>query len=94
MTPAVTSAMTISKEDLPLNNKLRKPVVEKMHRDHVNSSIKKLKTLLTPEFLNQQPDSKLDLGDDDQLPETTAAETACFLHQFNSCQLKLLQMCP
>ncbi|KAL7837706.1 hypothetical protein SRHO_G00274170 [Serrasalmus rhombeus] len=63
MTPAVASAMTISKEHLPLNNKLRKPVVEKMRRDRINSSIEQLKTLLTPEFLNQQPDSKLEKAD-------------------------------
>ncbi|KAL7837702.1 hypothetical protein SRHO_G00274130 [Serrasalmus rhombeus] len=63
MTPAVISAMTISKEDLPLNNKLRKPVVEKMRRDRINSSIEQLKTLLTPEFLNQQPGSKLEKAD-------------------------------
>uniref|UniRef100_A0A3B4DCZ8 Orange domain-containing protein n=1 Tax=Pygocentrus nattereri TaxID=42514 RepID=A0A3B4DCZ8_PYGNA len=56
MTPAVPSAMTISKEHLPLNNKLRKPVVEKMCRDRINSSIEQLKILLTPDFLNQQPD--------------------------------------
>ncbi|KAL7837704.1 hypothetical protein SRHO_G00274150 [Serrasalmus rhombeus] len=63
MTPAVASAMTISKEHLPLNNKLRKPVVEKMRRDRINSSIEQLKTLLTPEFLNQQSDSKLEKAD-------------------------------
>ncbi|KAL6464919.1 hypothetical protein MHYP_G00272360 [Metynnis hypsauchen] len=67
MTPAVASARTISKEHLPLNNKLRKPVVEKMRRDHINNSIEQLKTLLAPEFLNQQPDSKLDLGDDEEV---------------------------
>uniref|UniRef100_A0A3B1IFW9 Transcription factor HES-5 n=1 Tax=Astyanax mexicanus TaxID=7994 RepID=A0A3B1IFW9_ASTMX len=63
MTPAITSAPSISKELLPLNNKLRKPVVEKMRRDRINSSIEQLKTLLTPEFLNQQPDSKLEKAD-------------------------------
>ncbi|XP_036415562.1 transcription factor HES-5-like [Colossoma macropomum] len=63
MTPAVTSAMTISKEHLPLNNKLRKPVVEKMRRDRINSSIEQLKTVLAPEFLNQQHDSKLEKAD-------------------------------
>ncbi|XP_072522615.1 transcription factor HES-2-like [Salminus brasiliensis] len=55
--PAITSATTISKELLPLNNKLRKPVVEKMR------SIEQLKTLLAPQFLNQQPDSKLEKAD-------------------------------
>ncbi|KAI4895251.1 hypothetical protein NFI96_022877, partial [Prochilodus magdalenae] len=63
MAPAVTSAMTISKEHLPLQNKLRKPVVEKMRRDRINSSTKQLRTLLAPEFLNQQPDSKLEKAD-------------------------------
>uniref|UniRef100_A0A3B4DDE2 BHLH domain-containing protein n=1 Tax=Pygocentrus nattereri TaxID=42514 RepID=A0A3B4DDE2_PYGNA len=42
MTPAVPSAMTISKEHL---------------------SIEQLKILLTPEFLNQHPDSKLEKAD-------------------------------
>ncbi|KAI4895248.1 hypothetical protein NFI96_022875 [Prochilodus magdalenae] len=66
--------MTISKEHLPLHNKftnqllllylqLRKPVVEKMRRDRINSSIEQLRTLLAPEFLNQQPDSKLEKVD-------------------------------
>ncbi|KAI4895242.1 hypothetical protein NFI96_004902 [Prochilodus magdalenae] len=63
MAPAVTSAMTISKEHLPLHNKLRKPVVEKMRRDRINSSIEQLRTLLAPEFHNQQPDSKLEKAD-------------------------------
>ncbi|XP_072521863.1 transcription factor HES-5-like [Salminus brasiliensis] len=63
MAPAITPAPTISKELLPLNNKLRKPVVEKMRRDRINSSIEQLKTLLASEFLNQQPDSKLEKAD-------------------------------
>ncbi|XP_072521924.1 transcription factor HES-5-like [Salminus brasiliensis] len=63
MAPAITSAPTISKELLPLNNKLRKPVVEKMRRDRINSSIEQLKILLASEFLNQQPDSKLEKAD-------------------------------
>ncbi|XP_017305501.1 transcription factor HES-5 [Ictalurus punctatus] len=63
MAPTITSAMTISNEHLPLNNKLRKPMVEKMRRDRINSSIEQLKSLLAPEFLNQQPDSKLEKAD-------------------------------
>ncbi|XP_017305503.1 transcription factor HES-5 [Ictalurus punctatus] len=63
MAPTITSAMTISNEHLPLNNKLRKPLVEKMRRDRINSSIEQLKSLLAPEFLNQQPDSKLEKAD-------------------------------
>ncbi|GAA6079212.1 transcription factor HES-5-like, partial [Tachysurus ichikawai] len=38
-------------------------MVEKMRRDRINSSIEQLKSLLAPEFLNQQPDSNLDKGD-------------------------------
>ncbi|KAI5093359.1 hairy-related 4.2-like [Silurus meridionalis] len=59
MAPTITSAMTISNEHLPLH-KLRKPRVEKMRRDRINSSIEQLRSLLAPEFLNQQPDSKLE----------------------------------
>ncbi|KAF5899194.1 transcription factor HES-5-like [Clarias magur] len=63
MAPAITSSLTISNEHLPLNNKLRKPMVEKMRRDRINSSIEQLKSLLAPEFLNQQTDSKLEKAD-------------------------------
>ncbi|XP_051957469.1 transcription factor HES-5-like [Xyrauchen texanus] len=58
MTPTI-----ISKEHLPLNNKWRKPIVEKMRRERINSSIEQLKCLLAPEFLNQQSDSKLEKAD-------------------------------
>ncbi|KAI5614987.1 hairy-related 4.2-like, partial [Silurus asotus] len=63
MAPTNTSAMTISNEHLPLSIKLRKPMVEKMRRDRINSSIEQLKSLLAPEFHNQQPDSKLEKAD-------------------------------
>uniref|UniRef100_A0A672P4Y7 BHLH domain-containing protein n=1 Tax=Sinocyclocheilus grahami TaxID=75366 RepID=A0A672P4Y7_SINGR len=42
---------------------LRKPRVEKMRRDRINSSIEQLKCLLAPEFLKQQPDTKLEKAD-------------------------------
>ncbi|KAF5899193.1 transcription factor HES-5-like, partial [Clarias magur] len=63
MAPAITSGLTFSNEHLPLNNKMRKPIVEKKCRDHINSSIEQLKSLPVPEFLNQQPDSKLEKAD-------------------------------
>ncbi|KAI7795200.1 hypothetical protein IRJ41_011276 [Triplophysa rosa] len=44
MTPTI-----ISDEHLHLNNKLRKPIVEKMRRDRINRSIEQLKALLDPE---------------------------------------------
>ncbi|XP_030632744.1 transcription factor HES-5-like [Chanos chanos] len=63
MAPTITSTMTFLKENQSLTNKLRKPVVEKMRRDRINNSIEQLKSLLSAEFLNQQPDSKLEKAD-------------------------------
>uniref|UniRef100_A0AAV2M721 BHLH domain-containing protein n=1 Tax=Knipowitschia caucasica TaxID=637954 RepID=A0AAV2M721_KNICA len=39
------------------------PVVEKLRRERINSSIEKLKSLLCTEFLQQQSDSKLEKAD-------------------------------
>ncbi|NP_001081974.1 hairy and enhancer of split 5, gene 2 L homeolog [Xenopus laevis] len=44
-------------------NKLRKPVVEKMRRDRINSSIEQLKVLLENVFHKQQPNVKLEKAD-------------------------------
>ncbi|KAM4652362.1 transcription factor HES-5-like [Discoglossus pictus] len=44
-------------------HKLRKPVVEKMRRDRINSSIETLKLLLEKEFQPQQPNVKLEKAD-------------------------------
>ncbi|CAF95252.1 unnamed protein product, partial [Tetraodon nigroviridis] len=41
---------------------LRKPLVEKLRRERINSSIEQLKSLLGP-GLQQQPDSKLEKAD-------------------------------
>ncbi|XP_059396653.1 transcription factor HES-5-like [Carassius carassius] len=57
MAPTITGSI-ISREQLPLSNKLRKPIVEKIRRERINSSIEKLKSLLGQEFLKQQPDSR------------------------------------
>ncbi|CAK6960928.1 transcription factor HES-5-like [Scomber scombrus] len=63
MAPTITAAMTNSQEHLTLTHKLRKPQVEKLRRDRINSSIEQLKSLLGPKFLKQQPDSKMEKGD-------------------------------
>ncbi|KAK7916479.1 hypothetical protein WMY93_012240 [Mugilogobius chulae] len=63
MTPTMTAAMGLSQEHLSLSHKLRKPVVEKLRRERINSSIEQLKSLLCAEFLQQQPDSKLEKAD-------------------------------
>ncbi|NP_001089095.1 hairy and enhancer of split 5, gene 2 S homeolog [Xenopus laevis] len=44
-------------------NKLRKPVVEKMRRDRINSSIEQLKVLLENVFHQQEPNVKLEKAD-------------------------------
>uniref|UniRef100_A0A665XCZ1 Transcription factor HES-5 n=1 Tax=Echeneis naucrates TaxID=173247 RepID=A0A665XCZ1_ECHNA len=63
MAPTTTAAMSNSQEHLTLTHKLRKPLVEKLRRERINSSIEQLKSLLGPEFLKQQPDSKLEKAD-------------------------------
>ncbi|XP_074527517.1 transcription factor HES-5-like [Halichoeres trimaculatus] len=63
MAPTITAAMNNSQEHLTLTHKLRKPLVEKLRRERINSSIEQLKSLLGPEFLKQQPDSKLEKAD-------------------------------
>ncbi|CAJ1050917.1 transcription factor HES-5-like [Xyrichtys novacula] len=63
MATTITAAMTNSQEHLTLTHKLRKPLVEKLRRERLNSSIEQLKSLLGPEFLKQQPDSKLEKAD-------------------------------
>ncbi|MEQ2163900.1 hypothetical protein GOODEAATRI_001011, partial [Goodea atripinnis] len=47
---------------LPLARGL-KPMVEKLRRDRINTSIEQLKSLLGPEFLRQHPDSKQEKAD-------------------------------
>ena len=42
---------------------IRKPLVEKLRRERINSSIEQLKSLLGPEFLKQEPDSKMEKAD-------------------------------
>ncbi|XP_005811898.1 transcription factor HES-5-like [Xiphophorus maculatus] len=74
MAPTITAAMTNSQEHLALNHKLRKPLVEKLRRERINSSIEQLKSLLGPEFLKQQPDSKLEKAEILEM-------TVCFLTQ-------------
>jgi hairy and enhancer of split protein 5 len=37
--------------------------VEKLRRERINSSIEQLKSLLGPEFLKQEPDSKMEKAD-------------------------------
>ncbi|XP_076003490.1 transcription factor HES-5-like [Genypterus blacodes] len=74
MAPTITAAMTNSQEHQTLTHKIRKPLVEKLRRERINSSIEQLKSLLGPEFLKQQPDSKLEKADILEM-------TVCFLTQ-------------
>ncbi|XP_034061529.1 enhancer of split mbeta protein-like isoform X3 [Gymnodraco acuticeps] len=63
MAPTITAAMTNSQEPHTVTHKLKKPLVEKLRRERINSSIEQIKSLLGPEFLKQQPDSKLEKAD-------------------------------
>nr|XP_046253030.1 hairy-related 12 [Scatophagus argus] len=45
------------------NIRLRKPIVEKMRRDRINSCIEQLKIILEKEFHKQEPNSKLEKAD-------------------------------
>uniref|UniRef100_A0A3B4YLF7 Transcription factor HES-5 n=1 Tax=Seriola lalandi dorsalis TaxID=1841481 RepID=A0A3B4YLF7_SERLL len=63
MAPTVFGQANCSKEHLTPAHKLRKPMVEKLRRDRINTSIEQLKSLLGPEFLRQQPDSKQEKAD-------------------------------
>ncbi|XP_033995245.1 hairy/enhancer-of-split related with YRPW motif-like protein [Trematomus bernacchii] len=63
MAPTITPAMTNSQEPHTLTHKLKKPLVEKLRRERINISIEQIKSLLGPEFLKQQPDSKLEKAD-------------------------------
>ncbi|CAK6960930.1 transcription factor HES-5-like [Scomber scombrus] len=74
MAPTITAAMTNSQEHQTLTHKLRKPLVEKLRRERINSSIEQLKSLLGPEFIKQQPDSKMEKADILEM-------TVCFLRR-------------
>ncbi|XP_030231651.1 transcription factor HES-5-like [Gadus morhua] len=63
MAPTITSAMTSSQDHLTVTHKIRKPLVEKLRRERISSSIEQLKSLLGPEFLKQEPDSKMEKAD-------------------------------
>ncbi|XP_067422839.1 transcription factor HES-5-like [Emydura macquarii macquarii] len=64
MAPSNSFMVQVEEQLLPKEkNKLRKPVVEKMRRDRINSSIEQLKLLLEKEFQRHQPNSKLEKAD-------------------------------
>ncbi|XP_054483393.1 transcription factor HES-5-like [Anoplopoma fimbria] len=86
MAPTITAATTNSQEHLTLTHKLRKPLVEKLRRERINSSIEQLKSLLGPKFLKQEPDSKLEKAD--ILEMTVCVLTR--LQQHNQQQRRLL----
>uniref|UniRef100_A0A3P8NJX7 BHLH domain-containing protein n=1 Tax=Astatotilapia calliptera TaxID=8154 RepID=A0A3P8NJX7_ASTCA len=65
---------------------LRKPLVEKIHRKRINSSIEQLKSLLGSELLKQQPDSKLEKPDILEM-------TVCYLRRlhYSRCAQEMTQ---
>ncbi|XP_071351059.1 transcription factor HES-5-like [Trachinotus anak] len=63
MAPTNTRDSPISVLSTKDRHKLRKPVVEKMRRDRINSCIEQLKVLLEKEFNKQDPNAKLEKAD-------------------------------
>ncbi|MEE6483812.1 hypothetical protein FKM82_013662 [Ascaphus truei] len=59
MAPTTILLHSLSKE----KHILRKPIVEKMRRDRINSSIEHLKLLMEKEFHKQEPTLKLEKAD-------------------------------
>ncbi|XP_035239074.1 transcription factor HES-5-like [Anguilla anguilla] len=75
-------------------HKLRKPVVEKMRRDRINSSIEQLKALLETEFRKSDPSAKLEKADvlemtvsflKQQLQPRAAANQMGYSHGYSQC---------
>ncbi|NXE53110.1 HES5 factor, partial [Casuarius casuarius] len=60
MAPSALSLEILTPKE---KNRLRKPIVEKLRRDRINSSIEQLKLLLEKEFQRLQPNSKLEKAD-------------------------------
>ncbi|KAG9482247.1 transcription factor HES-5-like [Eleutherodactylus coqui] len=72
-------------------NKLRKPIVEKMRRDRINSSIEQLKLLLEKEFHKQQPNVKLEKADILEMAVTYLKQQTLpptNIHQNNALQME------
>ncbi|XP_076124667.1 transcription factor HES-5-like [Alosa pseudoharengus] len=59
----ISSGLTNSKLSNKEKHRMRKPVVEKMRRDRINSSIEQLKAMLEKEFHKQDPNTKLEKAD-------------------------------
>ncbi|XP_039940593.1 transcription factor HES-5-like [Hirundo rustica] len=101
---APSNALMVHMEEKLLpkeKNKLRKPVVEKMRRDRINSSIEQLKLLLEKEFQRHQPNSKLEKADIlevavSYLKQQSQLQDPAFIHKnpeqdFNSGYLRCLK---
>ncbi|XP_041800628.1 hairy and enhancer of split-related 15, tandem duplicate 1 [Chelmon rostratus] len=63
MAPTNTGDCPVSMLSSKDRHKLRKPAVEKMRRDRINSCIEQLKILLEKEFHKQDPNGKLEKAD-------------------------------
>ncbi|KAG7257720.1 hypothetical protein CRUP_029372 [Coryphaenoides rupestris] len=91
MAPTYTRDSALSTKD---RHKLRKPVVEKMRRDRINTCIEQLKGLLEKEFQTQEPNAKLEKADvlemtvsflRQQLRSQSAAPHAARRHGYARC---------
>ncbi|CAL8336675.1 unnamed protein product [Lota lota] len=94
MAPTNTRDFPCSALSTKDRHKLRKPVVEKMRRDRINSCIEQLKALLEKDFQKQEPNTKLEKADilemtvlflRQQLQTQSAAPHAAHSHGYARC---------
>ncbi|KAJ8370939.1 hypothetical protein SKAU_G00109670 [Synaphobranchus kaupii] len=100
MAPCSYSADYSLKMSEKERHKLRKPVVEKMRRDRINSSIEQLKALLETEFRKSDPNAKLEKADvlemtvsflQQQLQPRSAAGQTGHSHGYSQCWRETLR---
>ncbi|KAJ8370938.1 hypothetical protein SKAU_G00109660 [Synaphobranchus kaupii] len=100
MAPCSYSADYSLKMSEKERHKLRKPVVEKMRRDRINSSIEQLKALLETEFRKSDPNAKLEKADvlemtvsflQQQLQPRSAAGQKGHSHGYSQCWRETLR---
>ncbi|XP_034547890.1 transcription factor HES-5-like [Notolabrus celidotus] len=63
MAPCSSTDSQLSLRSTKDRHKMRKPLVEKMRRDRINTCIEQLKVLLEKEFTKQDPNAKLEKAD-------------------------------
>ncbi|XP_057700997.1 transcription factor HES-5-like [Corythoichthys intestinalis] len=88
--------ISLQNSQLTLTHKIRKPLVEKLRRERINSCIEQLKSLLAPEFLQQQPDSKMEKAEVLEMTvcvlKRLRASSGAGMHFGASCEEKIIPL--